>query len=125
MLCRSSSGLRSAALGERVVATPAGDLGELHEHFVEEEAQPDALALASCAHHVHAVVPVAGTDERQVVLPDAQALQNGADTMVVQAGGLFGPAGQIVVGVLLRLDRATLDEGDRLIQHPGVPVRRT
>ena len=115
------SRLPLAAPGERVVAAPAGNLGELHEHVIEEETQPNALAFTLCAHQVHAVVPVARADERKIVLPHAETLQNGSDTMIVQTGSLFRQAGQVVVGIFLRVDRAAGDEGDGLVQHARVP----
>ena len=45
------------------IAAPAGNLGELPEHIIQEKAQPDAFAFPLGAHHIHAVVPVAGAHE--------------------------------------------------------------
>ena len=68
----------------------AARLAESHEHFIQEESQPDAFALAVLAHQVHAVVPVAGADERQAVLAEAEAPQNGPHAVFVQAGCFVG-----------------------------------
>ncbi len=46
---------------------------ELHEHVIEEKPQPNAFAFTLRAHPVHAVVPVAGTHERQAVSAKAEA----------------------------------------------------
>ena len=43
------------------------------QHVIEEEAEPDAFALALRADQVHAVVPVAGAHQRQAVRAEAQA----------------------------------------------------
>jgi hypothetical protein len=59
-----------AALGGKGGVMPQlGHFGKALQHFAQEEGQPHALALAMLAHLVHAVVPVAGTDQRQAVLP--------------------------------------------------------
>ena len=102
MFWRSRRGLGLAALGEGGVAAQRGQLGELRQHVVEEEAQPDAFALALLADQVHAVVPVAGAHQRQAVRAEAQAVSDGAHAVLVQAGRLVGAAGQVVVGLLLR-----------------------
>ncbi len=78
--------LRRAKLGEGRVAVHTRHLGELPEHFAQEEAQPDALALAADPHQVHAVVPVAGTDQRQTMLAEPQSVPDGAHAVLVQAG---------------------------------------
>ena len=94
--------------------------GELLEHFTQEEGQPDAFAFAVPAHQIHAVVPVTGPDERQAVLAESESSVDGADTVLVQAGHFVGPLGQIVVGVVLCVDRAAFQEVNRFIQHAGV-----
>ena len=98
----------------------SGDLLEPHEHFIKEESQPDAFALAVFAHKIHAVVPVAGADERQAMLPKSQAPENGPDAMLIQAGRFFRPAGQIIIRVLFRAYRTSFNEMDRLIQYAGI-----
>ena len=63
------SRLLLAALSEGQVTTQACNLRELHEHVIQEKPQPDALAFAFFADHIHAVVPVTGADEWEAVLP--------------------------------------------------------
>jgi hypothetical protein len=82
-----------AALDEWQIAAQAGHLGEAHEHLVEEESEPDAFAFA-LAHQVHAVVPVAGAHERQAVLAEPQAVQDGAHAVFVKARRLVGRPGR-------------------------------
>src|SRR5574341_496718 len=115
------SRLPPATFGEGYVTVPVGNLSEPHEDFIQEKPQPDTFACAVLPHNVHAVVPVTGADERQAVLTKSEAPQNGAHTVFVQTGRFFGPAGQIVIRVLLRAYRAAFDEVDGFIQHPGVP----
>jgi hypothetical protein len=50
------------------------DSRETAQHRVQEEPEPDALALAFDADAVHAVVPVAGAHQRQAVRAEAQAV---------------------------------------------------
>src|SRR6185369_1051722 len=54
--------LALTAFGEQCIALRASERGELHQHVVKEEAEPDALAFALRADEIHAVVPVAGAD---------------------------------------------------------------
>ena len=115
------SRLLLTALDEGQVTPYVGNLSEPHEHFIKEEAQPDAFTFAVCAHKVHAVVPVTGAHERQAVLTGLEAFQNGSHAVLVQAGRFFRPAGQIVIRVLFRIYRTAFDEVDGFIQHPGVP----
>ena len=68
---RSPSAAHSSA--KVGIAVPARQRAELAQHFVQEEAQPHALALALDAHAVHAVVPVAGADQRQAVRAESRA----------------------------------------------------
>jgi len=70
--------------GEGQVTTIAGDLGEPQEHFIKEKSQPYAFALPLCAHKVHTVVPVTGTDERQAVFSGPEAHHDGPHAVVVQ-----------------------------------------
>ncbi len=115
--------LRLAPLRERAVAARARDLGESLEHGAQEEAQPDALAAALDADAVHAVVPVARAHQRQAVRAESQPVLDRAHAMLVQARGLRGPAGQVVVRVVLRAHRPALEERGRLVEHRAVAGR--
>ena len=59
--------------GARRLAARLGERREGRERRVQEPAEPDALALAAVADPVHAVVPVAGADQRQAVRADGEA----------------------------------------------------
>ena len=74
------------AEGPGGVAAPAGQFDELRQHLVEEEPEPDALALAVLADQVHAVIPVAAADQRQAVSPEAQAVVQSAKAVVAGYG---------------------------------------
>jgi hypothetical protein len=73
--CSAAAGARAGSARRRSVAARARARRRTAQHLVQEEAQPDALALALHADPVHAVVPVAGTDQRQAVLAEAQAVR--------------------------------------------------
>ena len=45
---------------------------------------------------------------------------NGPHAMIVEAGCFLGSAGKIIVGVLLRVDRAPSDEVNRFVQYPRI-----
>jgi len=58
----------------------------LFEHVVQEEGEPDALALAFIADEIHSIVPVAGAHERQAVLAEPQSILDRAHAMFIEAG---------------------------------------
>ena len=121
MLRRSSAASRrqrsAKAASPRLRATPANAI----EHVVAEKGEPDAFALAFRAHLVHAVVPVARADERQPVLADGDAALDGAHAVLVQARRFARARGQVVIGVVLGVHRAAVEEVDRLVEHRGIP----
>ena len=116
--------LALAARGEGGVAARTRERAELPQHFAQEEAQPDALALAAHPHQIHAVVPVAGAHQRQAVRAEAQAVRDRAHAVLVEAGRRGGASGQVVVGIVLRADRAAFEKVHGLVQHPGVAAAR-
>jgi hypothetical protein len=59
--------LALTAFSEGEIPLHARDLGEPHKYVIEEEREPDTFAFTFFTHHVHAVVPVTGTDERQAM----------------------------------------------------------
>ena len=113
-------GVGGAMLGEGSVVAAAGEFGELHQHIVEEESQPDAFAASMFADEIHAVVPIAAADEREAVGAEFEAVIDGAHAVLVERGGFSGVAWKIVVGFLLGFDRASFEEGDAFVEHAGV-----
>src|SRR3546814_126959 len=75
-------GAFDAAFGEQQVAAVACQDVEAVECLVQEESKPDALAASALPHPVHAVVPVAGADQRQAALaePVQRTLQDRKST---------------------------------------------
>ena len=92
------------------------------EHVVQEKAQPDAFAPALLAHQVHAVVPVAGADERQAVLAESQALRMARTQCSYRLAVSSDAVGKIVIGILVGFDRAAFEEVDRSSSTPVSPV---
>src|SRR5207249_4030908 len=99
------AGLSETTFGQGRVVVSTGQVRKPPEHVVEEESQPDTFAASLLPHHIHAVIPVAATDQGEAVGAETQSTFDGAHTMVVECGRFFGAIGQIVVGLLLRLDR--------------------
>ena len=56
----------------------------------QEPAKPNAFAFSRFANAVHAVIPVAGADQRQAVGAMGQAAIKGAGAMLIQGGGFLG-----------------------------------
>jgi hypothetical protein len=62
--------LLHAPLREGGVGPATGEFSKLHQHVVKKEGEPDTFAAAFVPDQVHAVVPVATTDQRQAVLAE-------------------------------------------------------
>ena len=86
---------------------------------VQKPAEPDALALATFADAVHAVVPVAGTDQRQAVDAEREALVKPARAVLEQRGDLVGNGGLEEAVVLAHREPRAFQEGNHLIQDGG------
>ena len=123
LLDRAAQGgrLRQAALDKGRVSACLGNFCKAHEHVIQEKAQPDAFTPAFPADQIHAIVPVAGTDERQTAFAKGEPVQNGADTVLIQTGSLVRTFGQIVIRVLLGIDRTSRDKRDHLVEHAAIP----
>ncbi len=117
-------GLPPAALDKGLITLHARDLAEARQYLIQEPAQPDALAPTLDPDQIHAVVPVAGTHQRQAMLAEAQTVQDGAHAMLVETCRFVGLTGQVVIGVVLATDQAALQEAGRLLQHADIPGGR-
>ncbi len=84
----------------------------------EQPAEPDALALAALADPVHAVVPVAGADQRQAMgAGQGEALVEAARAMLEQRRRLVGLVGLEEGVVLAGRERRAVEERHALVQH--------
>ena len=110
-----------AMAGEHLVAAAARHRAETGQHVEQEEAEPDALALPTFADAVHAVVPVAGGDQRQAARAEqVQAALQRAHAMLIQALVQHRACRQIVIRLLIGVDRAAFDIRHRLVEHTGI-----
>src|SRR3546814_5299047 len=76
---------------------------EAVEHVVQEEPEPDALAAAALPHPVHAVVPVAGADQRQAASAEpVQRTLQPAPAVLVQRFAQARARREVVVRLLDR-----------------------
>src|SRR6185312_4156512 len=111
----------AAALGERGVAAPRGEFGEVGQQRAFEPAQPYAFADAALAHAVHAVVPAPAADQRRAVrAARGEAAFDRAHTVAVQRLGQRRVLRQVVVRLLVVVQRAALDVADDFVQHRAV-----
>src|SRR5690349_12311741 len=96
--------------------------------MAKKEREPDAFALPAPPDMIHAVVPVAGTDQRQSMRAEPQTVQDRLHAMHIDGCRFVRSSWQVVVGILLRRDRAALEEVRRLVEHgcvaggPDVPA---
>ncbi|MNT08043.1 hypothetical protein D3C72_1427710 [compost metagenome] len=67
-------GLLAAQRRQFVVMTRGCQLAVTLQDMEQEEAKPDALATPLQAHHIHAVVPVTGSHQRQTVFAEVQSV---------------------------------------------------
>src|ERR1051325_5811701 len=104
------------------VAAPLAERREGDEKGVEKEAEPDALAFAFSAHSIHAVVPVAGADQRQVLRPDDERAIDRAQAMLVHVCALPRGRRLQIRFVLSRLEQTGGEKFGLLVAH--APVAR-
>ncbi len=102
---------------------PARQRRELAQHFAQEESEPDAFAAALVPDAIHAVVPVAGADQRQTVCAVALPMLNRSPRVLVQARRLGRAPGHVVPRLLVRRHRWTVEESHGLVEHAGVVGR--
>ena len=88
---------------------------------VQKPAEPDALAAARGADPVHAVVPVAGAEQRQAVRADGQARIQRAHAMLIQARRAESPRARRISSWLSARKRAAREERHVLIEHARNP----
>ena len=112
--------LGEAAFGEGVVVSRPRQFRELREHVVKKECQPDTFAAPIIPHLVHAVVPIARTDQGQAVLAEFQTVLDGAHAMFIKRGRFLRAVRQIVIRFLLRHDRPGFEKGNLFVEHTGV-----
>src|SRR6185312_5843498 len=87
-------GMVAPAAGTFAIAALLGDRCQRGDGGQEEPAQPAAFTAAGGAHGVHAVVPVAGADQRQAMRADGEAAVDRARRVFVQARHVVTVAGR-------------------------------
>ena len=116
-------GVGSPCRGMHRVAACIGKRCERDECRVEQPAEPDALASTEFADAVHAVVPVAGADQRQPVKPDIEAGIEAAGAVLEQRAGLIGRGRGEEAVVFAGLQKLAFQERNHLVQHRGIGGR--
>ena len=96
---------------------------EFGEDGVQEEAEPRAFSAAERPDAVHAVVPIAGPDERQSVGADREALVDRAHTVFEDGPIQRRDAGQAVRLVRANREHRRFQIGHALVQDAGVACR--
>ena len=86
--------------------------------------EPHALALAGAANPVHAVVPVAGPDQRQAAgAGQGETLVETARAVLKERRFIFCCLGLVKCVLLMGADRAPIQERQHLVEHPRVARR--
>ena len=76
--------------------------------------------LAVPADEIHAVVPVTGSDQRQAMRAESETVQNRSYAVLIDIRAFVGLARQVVVRVVLRLDRAAFEKGRGFVENRRV-----
>src|SRR5262249_6355687 len=95
-------------------------LGELSELIIKKERKPDTFAAAFLPDFIHAIVPIAGADQRQTVFAEFQAVLDRANAMLVQRCCLLRTAWHIIIRFFLRHDRPRCEERNFFIEHASI-----
>src|SRR5208282_1356385 len=115
--CRLVSPPRRSA---RILAANIRQRRKRHQRRVEEPSEPDALAFASLADAVHAVVPVARPEQRNTVDTDREASIERQRAMLEDGGALLGNRGLKERFSLAGIERRTVEEGHRFVEDAEV-----
>src|SRR3546814_1563889 len=93
------------------------------ECLVQEESKPDALAASALPHPGHAVVPVAGADQRQAAPAEpVQRTLQPAHAVLVQRFAQARARRQVGVRLLVRNDMAAFDGGHAFVENLPISV---
>ncbi len=84
---------------------------------MEQPTEPYALAATEFADAVHAVVPVAGADQRQPVKPDIEAGIEATGAVLEQRAGRIGRDRGEEAVVFVGLQTLAFQERNHLVQH--------
>src|ERR1700686_3192930 len=98
----------------------AGQIGETRQYLVQEESQPDAFSLAVFADQVHAVIPIASSDQGKAVFASLETGHDRLNTVVVQSAGHLRSHRQIVIRIFFRFYGAAFDKTGSFVQHSGI-----
>src|SRR2546430_5163781 len=97
-------------LRERWVVAQTRDFGEFSEDVTKEESEPDAFALAVPPDEIHAVVPIAGSDQRQSMRAESQPMQNCSHAVLINIRDFVQSARQVIVRIVLRIDWTAVEK---------------
>ena len=88
-------------VGARLLSTVFGDWHECGEGDVQEPAEPDALSAAVVPDAIHAVVPIAGSHQREPMQADGEASVEGGRAVLEQRDRAWCRFGlEVVVGLV-------------------------
>ena len=87
---------------------------------MQEPREPDALALTLVADAVHAIVPVAGADQRQAMRAGGKTEVEAARAVLEKRCRFVGLVGQEVEIVLAGANSGAVDERHLLVEDRGV-----
>src|SRR5687768_8928104 len=87
---------------------------------MQEPPEPDALALPSRAHPIHAIVPVSGPYQWQPVRPHSETALKRARAVLEQRCTLIGTVREKEIVGFLREQRRTFEKRHELIEYGNV-----
>src|SRR6266403_1505601 len=88
---------------------------------MQKPAQPDALAAARRADPIHAVVPVARSEQRQAMRADGEAPVQRPDTVLEEGRGPRRRPGRRKDLVLVYVERRAFQKGQQFVEHGEIP----
>src|SRR5579872_210046 len=97
--------------------------GERGQRVLQEPTEPDTLAPTGLADAVHAVIPVSGTEQRQAMLPNLQAVIQSTGAMLEQRSALRRALRLKKRIVLSGLERGAGEKRNGLIEHGHIARR--
>ena len=102
------------------IAAPLDHAGKIAQDLRQEPAQPHAFAAALMTDAIHAVVPIARSDERQPVGANGQSALDGADAVLVKGAALPRHLGLAIILELAGCQGRCFEERQPLIEQRDV-----
>jgi hypothetical protein len=113
-------GLDSELLCHRVVTAEVCKFDELPHGIEQKEPEPNAFPFAPLADQIHAVVPIAASDQGQAMFAKSQTASDRSNAVFIEGRAILRDCGKVIMGFFIVSERSIAEEGDDFVKDTGV-----